>query len=63
MVNQNCKYRRICEHAEGCYERTRDEEKWCPYAKALTDEDKELELKYWREILAPKGGLVGKVAK
>lgn len=54
MTNKNCEYRRICGHSNACYDNTRKEEEWCPYAKGLAQKSIELELEHWNSL--PIGG-------
>lgn len=60
MENRNCPYRNICEHSNACYETTRDEENWCPYAKDFARQSDELELKYWNSLLRINSSLQSK---
>jgi len=57
MVNKNCQYRKICGHSDACYDNTRKEEEWCPYAKDLAQGSIELELEHWNSLPMGNDGL------
>jgi len=62
MGNKTCQYRNICRHSNACYETTRDEENWCPYAKKFWDKENQKEIRdYWRNPVGYKKGIMANI--